>query len=242
MVTMLASRPRSVRAGALAVTGRSFGGLSWVAPPPTKLEALGRAVLADADERLALVACRRADLRRSRRDERFRALLEAADLLLPVGRLFSWRVGGPSATARDGAAALGAICAAAADAEAKLFVLGGRDAEPFEWASRAGYRYPGLLIAGAATFGVDARDAEGEARLVRRMADAGADVVLLVPQSEAELRFAAERRGDLPGRIVFVLLGGASGVLTTPAERRRSHGLPSRRTTRRSVHLLQDVH
>lgn len=126
------------------------------------------------------------DLRRARSDRVFRGMLSRMDLRVPeanVGALSAWMKRSPLPSNRIRTDLLHPVLSVARNMEASVFFLGGTDSEPFEWASRARRLYRGLRIAGAHAPGPDFRDAEGGRRLVERINDSQADVVVALPST-----------------------------------------------------------
>jgi len=97
---------------------------------------------------------------------------------------------------------------AAIDNGWKVFFLGGHRNEVFNFAHQAPKRHPGLKIVGALEGLKSADDEAGARRLIERLNDSGADIILGSPRTPAAESFTLDYRDELTPRIVVNLWGG----------------------------------
>jgi N-acetylglucosaminyldiphosphoundecaprenol N-acetyl-beta-D-mannosaminyltransferase len=144
----------------------------------------------------------------ARRDPAFRAVLEGADLCLPdgVGITLAARYLGRSLRERVAGVDLAEALAARAAREGwRLFLLGAAPGVADRAASVLAARYPGLTIAG--THAGSPRQEE-EDDIVRRVREAGADILLVAYGAPAQDLWLARNLAQT-GAKVGVGVGGA---------------------------------
>lgn len=179
-------------------------------------------------------ALRFRDVWRARKDVTFRGILRRMDLLVPEGnlvtlasRLSMKRL--PSDRVRTDL--INPVLTVAQETARRVFFLGGRGAQPFDWGRRASQRYPGLVIAGAHAPGADFRDAAGGRRLADRINASGADVVIALPSTNRGEEFAFRYGRRLEASLYLDLRHGAGPTIAQRKPRvvRRPLGHPEHR-------------
>ena len=144
----------------------SINGVSLHTPTAPELEAVLRDAFEPGPMR-CVSPINGKDLARARTDRVFRGMLERMDLRVPeanTASFFAWlrRQALPADRLRTDL--LHPVLSVTRDLGRSVYFLGGKDTEPFEWATRARRLYRGLRLAGAHAPGADLRDAEGDLR------------------------------------------------------------------------------
>ena len=181
----------------------SINGVSLHTPTAPELEAVLRDAFEPGPMR-CVSPINGKDLARARTDRVFRGMLERMDLRVPeanTASFFAWlrRQALPADRLRTDL--LHPVLSVTRDLGRSVYFLGGKDTEPFEWATRARRLYRGLRLAGAHAPGADLRDAEGGRRLVQRLNDSGAQVIVALPATargeEFSFRYASRLDASL---------------------------------------------
>lgn len=182
------------------------------------IDRLPRESLAECLQRLSesgssrrVVSCRTRDVIRARQDWAFRDLLLSTDLVIGSGS--GIRFLGILARARLDPVAYPAhvaeiTLATAASQGWKVFFLGGRRDEVFNFAHEASRRHSGLRIVGALEGLKNHDDEDAAQRLVQRVNESGADVILTSPSTRAGEEFAYRYRRALDSPLVVTVWGG----------------------------------
>jgi N-acetylglucosaminyldiphosphoundecaprenol N-acetyl-beta-D-mannosaminyltransferase len=186
-------------------------------------------------ERLCCISTLRfRDVWRARKDVTFRGILRRMDLLVPEGCVVTLASrlsmnGLPGNRVRTDL--IRPVLTVARDAMRRVFFLGGRGSDPFDWGRRACQRYPGLIIAGAHAPGIDFRDAAGGRRLADRLNASGADVVIALPSTNRGEEFPFRYGRRLEANLYLDLRHGARPVIARRQSRtvRRPLGYPEPR-------------
>jgi UDP-N-acetyl-D-mannosaminuronic acid transferase (WecB/TagA/CpsF family) len=171
-----------------------------------------------------VASCRARDLMRAREDPAFRRLLLSSDLVVGTGngmRLLSKLARAGLSTVSYTSVMARVTLTTAADHGWNVFFLGGREREVFNFAHEAPRTHPGLRIVGALEGPRLMDDDAGARRLVERINDSGADIILGSPGSAAGEAFTYAYRDELDPRLVVNLWDGFStgfrATLMTPA-------------------------
>jgi len=144
----------------------------------------------------------------AQRDEEFRRVLNAADVVLPdgVGLLWAARRQGARLPERvAGSDLIYQLAALAAQHHWRVYYLGAAEGVAAETAARLGARYPGLVVAGV--FAGSPRP-EDEADLVARVQAARPDLLLVAYGAPAQDKWIARNMAAL-GVPVSLGVGGA---------------------------------
>ncbi len=167
--------------------------------------------LSESGSSRRVVSCRTRDVIRARRDWAFRGLLLSTDLVIGSGsgirflgmlaRVRLQPVAYPADVART-------TLATASSQGWKVFFLGGRKDEVFNFAHEAPRRHPGLKIVGALEGLKDHDDEDAAQRLVKRVNESGADIILTSPSTRASEEFAYIYRRVLDSPLVVTVWGG----------------------------------
>ncbi|HMA34618.1 MAG TPA: WecB/TagA/CpsF family glycosyltransferase, partial [Chloroflexia bacterium] len=151
---------------------------------------------------------------RARQDPAFRALLNRVDLATPdgIGIILASAVLGRRLRGRTtGVALTEALCALAAQAGYRLFLLGAQPGVAAEAGRRWAARYPGLQIAGAYP-GSPAEDERAE--ITARITAAEADLLFVAFGAPAQDLWIAANRAALPSVRLAMGVGGVFDYLT----------------------------
>ncbi|MAG58220.1 MAG: hypothetical protein CMJ83_18190 [Planctomycetes bacterium] len=160
------------------------------------------------------------DLWRARKDPHFRSILSRLDLGIAAGQsMASWtRLTGQSLPKERWIGDLAdLVLRVAREVDRSVFFLGGEGCAPYDWARRAHYRFPGVRLAGAFAPGPDFRDAEGGRRLLDRINDSGADVIVALPTTARGEEFPSRYASRLDAELYVNLWSGLSGHWQTPS-------------------------
>lgn len=184
----------------------------------TAAEALSRAEALLAERRPgapALILTPNPELiMQARRDPGLLAAARSAALALPDGVGVVWaarRLGRPCPARVPGVEFMGALLEAAARGGRAVFMLGARPEVVARAAERAGMQYPGLRIAGVAD-GYFGRDREAD--VVRRIAESGAEILLVGMGVPAQERFLHRHRASFGAVRLAMAVGGSLDVLS----------------------------
>ena len=212
----------------------TLGGVELDLPTDDDLDALLTFAMG-SETMVHVTALRLRDLARARRDKRFRERLEHVAVVLPEGtaRLVASKLvrAGPSLSAD----VLERTLATAHAHGWRVFFLGGKHSAPFDWARRARQRHPGIAIAGACAPGPDFRDDEGDERLVKRIRETGADIVMATPMTPRGEDFPIVRGPELGVHLYVESRAGLTRSIASPGAR------PKRdRRARKPVVLVRD--
>jgi N-acetylglucosaminyldiphosphoundecaprenol N-acetyl-beta-D-mannosaminyltransferase len=155
---------------------------------------------------------------RAQRDAAFRAVLQAADLVLPDGIGLLWaarRLGGALPERVAGSDLIYHVAERAAERGWRLYLLGAADGVAARAAARLETRYPGLAVAGTHAGSPRAQDEPAQVALIRA---ARPDVLLVAYGAPQQDLWIARNRERL-GVPVSIGVGGAFDFVAGVARR-----------------------
>lgn len=163
-------------------------------------------------------------------DASFGLLLQGADLVTPDGMPLVWmmrRLGAPGQDRVAGMDLLPALCTRAEQAGVSVFFLGSTDETLERMRKRLAAEWPGLIVAGMESPPFRPMSVDEEARLVERIAQSGAQLVLVSLGCPKQERWMARTRDRIPA--VQIGLGAAfpvfAGVQAMAPEWMRQAGI-----------------